>query len=87
MNYFKAEQVLPAELLAEIQRYVPSSMLYIAKPGRARRKWGELSGERRRLDERNRQIRRQHKQGSSIASLAEEYHLSVETIKKIAYRR
>lgn len=38
--YFNAEEVLPAELLDEIQRYVQGAALYIPKQGQ-RAGWGE----------------------------------------------
>lgn len=87
MKYYKAELILPDQLLAEIRAYVPEGMLYISKPDKPRRRWGELSGARARIDRRNAQIRARHKRKESVEHLAETYHLSVESIKRIVYRK
>ncbi|MED4225007.1 CD3324 family protein [Neobacillus cucumis] len=85
MKYINANKVLPENLIVEIQKYVQGETLYIPKPETERRKWGTSSGGRRMLDRRNEAIRNSFMNGSSIQQLAEEYYLSTETIKKIAY--
>ncbi|TSI06199.1 CD3324 family protein [Lysinibacillus sp. BW-2-10] len=87
MRYVNALDILPKELLEELQQYVQGDLIYIPKPGNKRTKWGVLSGERKRLQERNEQIKKLYKEGKSIQTLAEQHHLSVETIKKIIYRK
>jgi len=87
MKYHKAELVLPAALLREIRKYVNEGMLYIKKHDAPRRGWGELSGERIRLDERNARICARHRQQTSIQALADEFHLSLDTVKKIVYKK
>ena len=85
MKYRNANKVLPENLIMEIQKYVQGETLYIPKPETRRLKWGTSSGGRRMLDRRNEAIRNSFMNGSSIQQLAEEYYLSTETIKKIAY--
>lgn len=87
MKYVNANNILPEELLMEIQKYVQGETIYIPKPENAFRKWGSQSGGRRMLDKRNAAIRSAFISGSSIQDLAEEYFLSVETIKKIVYNK
>ncbi|RUL53570.1 CD3324 family protein [Lysinibacillus antri] len=87
MRYVNALDILPKELLEELQQYVQGDLIYIPKPENKRTKWGVLSGERKRLQERNEQIKKLYKEGKSIQTLAEQHHLSVETIKKIIYRK
>lgn len=41
MKYVKAEQILPKELVTEIQKYVHGGLLYIPKPQGVRKKWGK----------------------------------------------
>jgi Mor family transcriptional regulator len=84
-RYKKAESVLPKELLDEIQQYIQGEYLYIPSSGGERRAWGEKSGARKELAERNRAIRADFKAGTDIEVLAETYFLSVNTIKKIVY--
>ena len=54
--YVKAEEVLPADLLAEIQEYVQGVELYIPKRPEARLGWGERNGARQQIRSRNREI-------------------------------
>ncbi|WP_433750744.1 CD3324 family protein [Falsibacillus pallidus] len=85
MKYLKAAAVLPDELLVEIQKYVQGEAIYIPKPDKKRTQWGAKSGSRRRLDQRNEEIRKSFRSGTSIDQLAAEYFLSLESIKKIVY--
>ena len=85
MNYVKAADVLPSELIEEIQKYVQGGTIYIPKPEGSHQKWGTRSGARRSIAERNKRITQDFRKGMSIADLAEEYFLSIESIKKIVY--
>ncbi|ETT87562.1 CD3324 family protein [Viridibacillus sp. FSL R5-0477] len=87
MRYVNAQDIIPQKLLAEIQQYVQGDLLYIPKLEKNRVKWGVHSGERKRLSIRNAQIRDAFRNGSSLTNLAEQYNLSVETIKKIIYTK
>jgi Mor family transcriptional regulator len=85
MKYMNANEVLPEQLITEIQKYVQGKTLYIPKQEAEYCKWGTSSGGRRLLDRRNAAIRNAFMSGISIQQLAEEYYLSTETIKKIVY--
>ncbi len=87
MRYVNAHEVLPEELLMEIQKYVQGDLIYIPKPENKRIQWGMASGERQRLQERNKQIKESYQNGAPLKKLAEQYHLSIETIKKIIYKK
>ncbi|MBD2843653.1 hypothetical protein IDH44_00500 [Paenibacillus sp. IB182496] len=87
MKYTNAKQILPERLLAEIQHYIQGESLYIPKQAQAYRKWGSLSGGRQALDRRNDAIRQAFRHQSSIEQLAEDYFLSVDTIKRIVYAK
>ena len=43
MGYIKAVDVLPDELLSEIQKYVDGQMLYITRKCEEHSSWGEKS--------------------------------------------
>jgi len=86
MKYKKASDVLPEALLKEVQKYAAGETLYFPKD-REREKWGEITGSRSFYRERNEEIRQKYLQKMSIAHLAEEYCLSVETIRKIVFSR
>jgi len=85
MKYENARDIFPPELLRQIQRYVSGKTIYI--PAAETRRWGETSGYRRYLRDRNRAIRKAFSQGHSVDALAEEYCLSVESIRRIVYSK
>jgi Mor family transcriptional regulator len=85
MKYKKASDILPDELLREVQKYITGEALYIPKD-KERKKWGEGSGARKFFMQRNEEIKLKFFHKASIEELAEDYHLSVETIRKIVYK-
>lgn len=87
MKYTSAESVFPEELLMEIQKYVQGRMIYIPNSVGSRKKWGERSGNRAYLIDRNGQIRCNFEEGSSIEQLSEKFSLSPDSIKKIVYSK
>lgn len=85
VKYRNAKQILPQELMDEVQKYIQGEYLYIPKAEGSKKKWGDNSGYRRNLSIRNDNIRKEHKSGLSIDELADKYFLSINTIKKIVY--
>ncbi len=85
MKYKRASDVLPEDLLKEVQKYAAGETLYFPKDSQ-RQKWGEGSGARQYFTTRNEEIVQKYQQKASIERLAEEYCLSVETIRKIVFR-
>ena len=85
MKYVKAENVLPDTLLKEIQKYIQGEYMYIPAELKKRKKWGENSGNRQYMKRRNETIKQKYKSGSTMDKLAEEFFLSVHSIKKIIY--
>lgn len=81
-SYKNAADVLPAPLLAAVQRYAPGEQLYVPRPDE-RRRWGERSGARMALAQRNQQIRERRRTGASVEELMAEFHLSYDSIRKI----
>jgi len=87
MRYVKAETILPDSLLKEIQKYIQGEYVYIPSETITRKRWGEKSGTREHIRTRNEEIRNKHKSGYAIIDLAEEFFLSIESIKKIVYAK
>jgi sarcosine oxidase delta subunit len=87
MKYQNADAVFPLTLLTEIQKYVQDGMIYIPRAKENRRKWGENTGCRKYIEERNDTIRKKFRMSESIDALADEYNLAVETVKKIVYSK
>ena len=86
MNYENGDDIFPELLLRQIQKYVSGKLVYIPA-GERKKAWGEVTGYKMYLYERNKNIRNHFKNGDSVAALSEEYFLSDETIKKIIYSK
>lgn len=85
MKYINATEILPIDLLNEIQKYIAGEMLYIPQPEGTKSPWGARSGTRKEIIERNIQIKSEKENGKSIEELMAKYNLSYDTIKKIVY--
>jgi len=84
MKYENAKEILPEVLLKEVQKYAGGKLLYIPVENEAK-SWGEASGYRQKLLKRNVMIANRYKAGATLSELAEEYFLSLDSIKKIVY--
>ena len=86
MKYLNASDILPDELLQEVQKYAQGKALYIPR-NNERKKWGEGSGARGQYERRNEEIRMKFvSKDVHIEELANDYCLSVGTIRKILYK-
>lgn len=87
MSYTNAEEILPPELIREIQKFIQGSQIYIPRNEEKRLGWGMKNGTREMLEQRNRQIKSRKADGWSLDQLADQYHLSLDTIRKILYTK
>lgn len=87
MKYVNAKSILPDALVTELQQYVQGGYLYIPAKQDQRKLWGECSGYRKELLARNRKICEEFKNGVAMSILADQYHLSIYTIRKIIYQK
>jgi len=85
MRYKNGIDLFPQELLKEIQKYVSGGLIYIPQVEEQRKSWGEVSGIKAEMLRRNSEIKQRFQDGLTIIELAEEYWLSIETIKRIVY--
>ena len=83
MRYLNAEEILPAELLEQVQRYADGIYLYIPRRADHRQRWGSSTRYREELQQRNESIRLLHREGLDAQELAERFHLSVKTIQRV----
>lgn len=83
MNYRNGKEVLPPELLKELQKYIQGELVYIPKKEEKRAGWGESNGTRNVMEWRNREIYQLYKNGVGIMELTQRYHLSEDSIRKI----
>lgn len=83
MSYKNAAQVLPPELLRQIQEYVDGEFLYIPRLPERKRGWGESTATRQVLDRRDRGIYAAYLSGATAEDLAKQYYLSEKSIYRI----
>ena len=53
MSYVNADDVLPKDLIGEIQKYVDGQLIYIPRKDENSLSWGEKNGTKEKLAERN----------------------------------
>lgn len=87
MKYINAKFLLPDALVKELQHYIQGGYLYIPTDQTQQKCWGEKSGYRQELQQRNCRIRAARRQGASLEHLAEQYCLSIHAIRKIIYQK
>ncbi|ERJ11751.1 helix-turn-helix domain of resolvase protein [Haloplasma contractile SSD-17B] len=87
MSYKNGAELLPPSLLKEIQKYIAGELVYVPKPNKKRAAWGELSGSRREIQNRNKEIYSLYMNGKTVSELALDYCLSEDSIKKIVQKQ
>jgi len=80
MSYLNGKDILPAELLKEVQRYVQGKSIYIPRADRAP---AAIRGRAADISSRNSAICARFAEGISARQLAEEYFLSMQAVYKI----
>lgn len=83
MRYARAQDLLPAQLLAELQQYIDGAYLYIPRKQENRLAWGERTHSKRETAARNRSIFLEAQAGKEVSALAETYFLTEKTIRRI----
>ena len=80
MSYINAKDVLPNELISEIQKYVDGVNLYVPKIFEKRSKDNSYKQE---IYERNQEIYEMFMLGNTVTELAGRYYLSDKSIYRI----
>ena len=83
MSYIKAEEILPEELIRQIQEYVDGVYIYIPRKPGTRHQWGQETDYKAELKIRNDRIRNDYASGVGVADLSAKYHLSEKSIRRI----
>lgn len=87
MKYFNAKLILPDALVKELQNYVQGGYIYVPIKQEQQKRWGEVSGYRQELKQRNEQIKKEYCNGISMEYLSEKYCLSLYAVRKIIYQK
>lgn len=83
MGYIKAEEILPIEIIEQIQLYVDGTNIYIPRKQENRQEWGAKTSYKREIQNRNKSIYRDYLLGVTIYELAKNYYLSEKSIQRI----
>ncbi|MGL9748918.1 CD3324 family protein [Enterococcus sp. DIV0170] len=83
MAYQNAFELLPEEIVKEIQKYVNGTILYIPKKPQGRLPWGSKTASKEMLQQRNQQIYQEYLMGKSTRELADSYYLDIKSIQRI----
>ena len=87
MSYIKAEEILPEELLRQIQEYADGVYIYIPRKPGTRHPWGQETDYKAELKLRNDRIRSDYAAGTSVVALSCKYHLSEKSIRRILQKK
>ena len=87
MKYVNAKTILPDPLVKELQSYIQGGYIYVPIEQEHQKRWGEVSGYRKQLEQRNTQIKKEYRSGVSMDCLSEKYGLSFYAVRKIIYQK
>ena len=87
MKYLNARDVLPPDVLNEIQKYLCGELIYIPKRESEKAGWGQTNGTRKQVFLRNRSIAEAYRSGETIIELMARFCLSEASIRKIIYNK
>ena len=87
MSYIKAEEILPVELIRQIQEYADGVYIYIPRKPGTRHSWGQETSYKAELKARNDRIRSDHAAGMGVHGLSRKYHLSEKSIRRILHNQ
>ena len=85
MKYVNAKDVLPAEILSEVQKYACGALIYVPKLEEKKASWGQISGSKKQVLLRNKKIAEAYQSGVKVHDLMSMYCLSEASIRKIVY--
>ncbi len=83
MSYKNGKDILPPNLLKQLQNYIQGEIIYVPKKEQKRAGWGENNGTRVLIERRNKEIYRLYSNGASVRELMQHFHLSEDSIRKI----
>ncbi|MCI9632948.1 hypothetical protein EBB54_29485 [Schaedlerella arabinosiphila] len=83
MDYIRAAEILPQELIEQLQQYADGAVIYIPKKEEEKKAWGEQTTTKKELARRNAEIYADSLTGKPIKELAETYFLAEKSIQRI----
>ena len=83
MDCQNSTNILPKELIEQIQKYVDGKVIYIPKKQINKKHWGENTDTKQVLASRNCQICLDRQNGMTIKQLSDKYFLTEKSIQRI----
>lgn len=83
MDYQNLTDLLPKELIEQLQKYVEGKVIYVPKKQINKKHWGENTDTRQVLASRNCQICLDRQNGMTIKQLSEKFFLTEKSIQRI----
>lgn len=83
MSYLKAFDILPTEVVAQIQKYIDGELIYIPRKEENKKSWGENTNTKEFITSRNRTIYLDYNKGMCTAQLSQKYFLTQKSIQRI----
>ena len=75
MSYPKIYEVLPKDIILQIQDYIEGEVIYIPKRSENKKSWGDCTDTKEILSLRNKKIYYDYCDGISVQQLAQKYFL------------
>lgn len=82
MNYENAADILPEDLLKRVQKFAAGKLIYVPETT-SKRSWGETSGYKRYLEERNQEIKDKFIKGETIEPSQVIIHYPLNRLRKL----
>ena len=76
MSYPKIYEVLPKDIILQIQDYIEGEVIYIPKRSENKKSWGDCTDTKEILSLRNKKIYYDYCDGISVQQLAQKYFLA-----------
>lgn len=83
MKYENANNILPSHIVEILQEYIEGKYLYIPKKDNNKKSWGEESGFKKELNNRNREIINEYNNGKTVKEISGNYYLTEHSIRRI----
>ncbi len=83
MRYARARDILPAELLSQLQQYIDGAYLYVPRKEENKLGWGDRTQSKHETAVRNAAILREAEAGRCPSELARDYFLTEKSIRRI----
>ena len=83
MSYPKIYEVLPKDIILQIQDYIEGEVIYIPKRSENKKSWGDCTDTKEILSLRNKKIYYDYCDGISVQQLAQKYFWAEKSIQRI----